>query len=183
MHLSFGRAFCLAFILLASSQARATMPTLSDKPEPATLSACQIWAQKQGEDVFDMWGVEEKGGSSRDLAVSRLISYCLGDQPPEIVGFGSSVGFDDDYCKRHPKAALCRSREKPPTICRVEDPTPTPLNYRTAPYGTILGHFENGVRVKVIDRTRDHRGKAWVYVADEERNPLGWVFEQYIACE
>jgi hypothetical protein len=67
--------------------------------------------------------------------------------------------------------------------CRVMDPTGTPLNLRTAPYGRIIGTLPNGVLVSVIDRSVDANGRPWVYVASfETGNALGWVYREYIAC-
>jgi len=67
--------------------------------------------------------------------------------------------------------------------CRVMDPTGTPLNLRTAPYGAIIGTLPNRVLVSVIDRSADTNGRPWVYVASfETGNPLGWVYREYIAC-
>ena len=170
---------------MAGAPAFASMPTLSETPRPATLQACQVWAGKQDEDALDMWGTQESGGSSPDLALSRLIATCMGDKPPEIVGFGSSVGFDEAYCGRHPGAGICRAKPESPTpqTCRIDDPTPTPLNFRTGPYGNILGSFQNGTRVQILDQTKDAHAKSWVYVASVDGRPFGWVYREYIRCE
>lgn len=67
--------------------------------------------------------------------------------------------------------------------CRVMDPTGTPLNVRTTPYGRVLDALPNGMLVSVLDETRDRQGKLWVYVASYENDiPLGWVFREYISC-
>ena len=61
--------------------------------------------------------------------------------------------------------------------CVVADPTPTPLNARTAPNGRIIATLDNGQQVTVIDHADDERGRPWVYVADSETSqPIGWVF-------
>lgn len=57
-----------------------------------------------------MWGIQESGNSSRDIALLRLALSCLGDKTPEIVGFGSSAGFDATYCKKHRSAQICKKR-------------------------------------------------------------------------
>jgi hypothetical protein len=41
------------------------------------------------------------------VAVRRLADDCLGKPKPEIVGFGSSAGFDRDYCRHHPRQKIC----------------------------------------------------------------------------
>ena len=67
--------------------------------------------------------------------------------------------------------------------CRVTDPTGTPLNIRTAPYGRIVGTIANGRLVTIIDRSQDRRGKPWVYIADAYNGePLGWVYREFVSC-
>ena len=44
-------------------------------------------------------GILDDGNSDRAVAVRRLADDCLGKPKPEIVGFGSSAGFDRDYCR------------------------------------------------------------------------------------
>jgi hypothetical protein len=59
--------------------------------------------------------------------------------------------------------------------CIVADPSPTPLNVRTPPYGRIVGALDNGQLVSILDSSIDNQGRPWVYVADDTGNPLGWV--------
>jgi hypothetical protein len=88
--------------------AHATMPVLTPNPKIPSPTACEEWAAKQDADAIEMWGIQENGTSSRAVAIHRLARSCLGQRPPEIVGFGSSVGFDDAYCEKHPNIKLCR---------------------------------------------------------------------------
>ncbi len=68
--------------------------------------------------------------------------------------------------------------------CIVADPTPTPLNARTAPNGRIIATLDNGQQVTIIDRADDERMRSWVYVSDPETGqPIGWVFRSYIVCK
>jgi len=68
--------------------------------------------------------------------------------------------------------------------CIVADPSPTPLNVRTAPNGRIVGALDNGERVYVIDRAFDGGDREWVYVGlADTRAPLGWVYRDYIVCK
>lgn len=90
--------------------ARATMPALSPAPASASPATCQKWANAQSPDAFDMWGLKEDGSRSREVAMLRLKSFCLGGGRPEIVGFGSSAGFDEAYCTRHGDSGICRKR-------------------------------------------------------------------------
>jgi hypothetical protein len=101
---------CMAFSVLASASARATMPLLTDKPTSPTSATCLKWATNQDDDAIHMWGIQENGKSSRDIALLRLALSCLGDKPPEIVGFGSSIGFDTEYCRKHRNAPICKKR-------------------------------------------------------------------------
>jgi Bacterial SH3 domain len=67
--------------------------------------------------------------------------------------------------------------------CIVADPTPTPLNARTAPNGRIIGPLANGQVVKIIDHASDGEKRPWVYVSDPETDqPIGWVFRRFIVC-
>ena len=70
-----------------------------------------------------------------------------------------------------------------PAACRVLDPTGTPLNIRTAPDGHIVGTFDNGDPVLMLDRAPDRNGKTWVYVGSYPgAKPIGWVYRDYIDC-
>jgi hypothetical protein len=62
--------------------------------------------------------------------------------------------------------ALTASPTQAQTVCRVADPTPTPLNVRSSPNGRIVGTVENGMPVSVLDSTTDRRGHGWVYVGN-----------------
>ena len=45
--------------------------------------------------------------------------------------------------------------------CIVADPSPTPLNIRTAPYGRVVSTIRNGIEVNIFDHTADSRGRDW----------------------
>ncbi len=67
--------------------------------------------------------------------------------------------------------------------CMVTDPTGTPLNVRTSPWGKVIGTVPNGMVVRVIDSAKDDKGRPWVYVrAYEGGAPLGWVFREFVSC-
>ncbi len=66
--------------------------------------------------------------------------------------------------------------------CVVADPTPTPLNMRTAPNGQIIGTVENGTRVSILDSATSQKGEPWVYIADDQGKPMGWVYRRFINC-
>ncbi|QHP71718.1 SH3 domain-containing protein [Bradyrhizobium sp. LCT2] len=66
--------------------------------------------------------------------------------------------------------------------CVVVGPTSTPLNVRAAPQGQILSAISNGQLVRILDETKDSRGKHWAHIADANSRPVGWVFREYLAC-
>ncbi|WP_267361479.1 MULTISPECIES: hypothetical protein [unclassified Methylobacterium] len=99
----------LAFVVAAGG-AQAMMPSLTDLPRDRTMLTCQQWATSQDEEAIYMWGLLESGKTSEDVGRLRLALSCLGDRPPEIVGFGSSVGAADQFCKTRPRVPVCRDR-------------------------------------------------------------------------
>lgn len=67
-------------------------------------------------------------------------------------------------------------------VCRVADPTHTPLNVRSTPDGQPVGTLSNGEQVTALDHSQ-HRGKDWVFVGKAaDRTPIGWVFQDYLDC-
>jgi hypothetical protein len=90
-----------------STPAFATMPMLTDRPNPPSSAARKAWAAKQSDNAVEMWGIQESGRSSRAVALNRLARSCMGEKPPEIVGFGSSRGFDESYCHKRPDTGIC----------------------------------------------------------------------------
>jgi hypothetical protein len=87
------------------------MPELTSRPNVASRANCRIWAAGQSAEAIKMWGIRGDGTSSRSVAIDRLVGSCMGQNPPEIVGFGSSVGFDREYCEKHPAFKICRERK------------------------------------------------------------------------
>lgn len=110
-----GRRWRLALFTIVTAAASvpepalATMPNITELPKPAQPSACHTWASNQSQDAFDMWGIEDSGSTTRGVAIDRLTIYCMGGKPPEIVGFGSSVGFNDAYCDAHHGTTICNN--------------------------------------------------------------------------
>jgi hypothetical protein len=106
------RLAILTVTLLATTSAHATMPMLTPEPKPPTPTACKRWAAKQNADAIDIWGIQDDGTSSRAVALRRLADSCIGHRPPDIVGFGSSVGFDEAYCEKHTTLKLCKDYKR-----------------------------------------------------------------------
>jgi len=92
----------------------ATMPLLGEMPSKRTDEACWAWVDQQAkdDDVAFMWGVLDDGDTDRAVAARRLFDDCLDKPKPEIVGFGSSAGFDRDYCSRHSRQTICLMSHK-----------------------------------------------------------------------
>jgi hypothetical protein len=61
-------------------------------------------------------------------------------------------------------------------VCKVTDPTGTPLNIRSYPGGDVVGKIRNGQRVRILELSRDDRGKVWANIG------AGWVVREFIAC-
>lgn len=175
-------ALC-CLLILSPTIADATMPSLTDQPKPASPAACRDWAAKQDAEAIELWGIQENGKHSKAIGLERLMDWCMGRGKPEIVGFGSSAGFDRDYCMRNPSQDLCRSSRREGLLCRVQEPKGMPLNVRTSPNGTVVGTLPNGTGVSIFDQTRDRRSQTWVYVKRaSDDQPLGWVFGDSIHC-
>jgi len=68
-------------------------------------------------------------------------------------------------------------------LCRVMDPTGTPLNVRVAPNGRIVATLDNGLLVAVVDTRDDASGRPWAFIVRaSDGRPFGWAFREFIAC-
>ena len=103
------RRCCFALLLgtITVARAYATMPLLTERPNQPSPTACKAWAAEQDDDAIEMWGIQEDGRSSPSVALDRLSRNCMGDPKPEIVGFHSSIGFNDSYCRKYPTTKIC----------------------------------------------------------------------------
>ncbi|PLZ97634.1 peptide-binding protein [Fischerella thermalis CCMEE 5268] len=70
---------------------------------------------------------------------------------------------------------------KAQTVCKVTDPTGTPLNVRKSPNGQIIGTIENNTEVDIYEIVRDEKNRPWAKVGFEGR-VWGWVFREFISC-
>jgi len=77
------------------------------------------------------------------------------------------------------------SPTKAETVCKVTDPTGTPLNVRTSPNGKKIGTLPNGKEVYIENIRYDEKGRPWArvgsYVSGEYKI-YGWVFREFISC-
>ena len=96
----------------------------------------------------------------------------------QVAQFGADWGYVfGDYLS-------CEGTDEYGEVCTVADPTGTPLNIREAPNGTVLGTWDNGVRVRPYESVVAANGKTWRAVerfADD--NAIGYVFDPYLSCE
>lgn len=70
-------------------------------------------------------------------------------------------------------------------VCRVTDPTGTPLNARLRPNGKVINRIRNGRNVFIQSVASDDEGKPWVLVAIKDRGNykiLGYVLREFVTC-
>lgn len=107
------RTFILILVLYGAmgQVALATMPTLTDEPAHKTVRTCKLWAkaQRAQSDAYEMWGILSDGETADEVAYLRLFAYCLTGDTAEIVGFGSSAGFNESYCQKHSDQPICKA--------------------------------------------------------------------------
>jgi hypothetical protein len=69
-------------------------------------------------------------------------------------------------------------------ICRVTDPTGSPLNIRLKPNGKIVARIRNQ-RLVYPQSIMNDKGKKWTLIAIEEDHKilvLGWGLREFISC-
>ncbi|MBE9203588.1 SH3 domain-containing protein [Synechocystis salina LEGE 06099] len=70
-------------------------------------------------------------------------------------------------------------------ICKVTDPTGTPLNVRNSPNSKIINSLRNGREVEILETDYDNRGRPWVRIGGNYRGEYrfwGWVIREFISC-
>lgn len=70
-------------------------------------------------------------------------------------------------------------------VCKVTDPTGTPLNVRSSPNGEIVNALRNGREVYIHEVARDNQGRAWVKIGgyyDGRYRTWGWVIREFLSC-
>ncbi|WP_354265970.1 SH3 domain-containing protein [Bradyrhizobium sp. I1.7.5] len=149
-------------------------PAQTRPPEPAA-TLIDLWADANG---------RCRGGSGdsaktdaacaeRERLGERLdgLDWCYGKR--------GQIGAEMQW---HGCVSSSLRPERATANCVIADPTSTPLNVRTGPNGKIIGTVPNGDRANVIDQAVDRSGERWVYIADVQGQPLGWVFRRYLVC-
>lgn len=70
-------------------------------------------------------------------------------------------------------------------VCRVTDPTGTPLNARLQPNGKVVNRLKNGRTVYAQSTSTDNQGKPWVLVAIKNQGSykiMGYVLREFVSC-
>ncbi|WLT38798.1 SH3 domain-containing protein [Synechocystis sp. B12] len=70
-------------------------------------------------------------------------------------------------------------------ICKVTDPTGTPLNVRESPNGKVINALRNNREVEILEIDFDQQGRPWAKVASYYQGRYrvwGWVIREFISC-
>jgi hypothetical protein len=70
-------------------------------------------------------------------------------------------------------------------VCKVTDPTGTPLNVRATPNGRIVGTLKKDMEVHIEEIADDDKGRPWAKVSVKSKDrskTLGWVIREFISC-
>ncbi len=70
----------------------------------------------------------------------------------------------------------------PPGICKIADPTGTPLNIHLYPGGPATGRIANGMKVKVREFQKDRNGHTWAHIYLPYGLRIGWFDKEYLVC-
>jgi hypothetical protein len=70
-------------------------------------------------------------------------------------------------------------------VCKVTDPTGTPLNVRSEPNGKVVNSLRNGREVYIHQTAYDNKARPWVRVGGYYQGKYriwGWVLREFISC-
>ena len=70
-------------------------------------------------------------------------------------------------------------------VCKVTDPTKTPLNIRDKPNGKIINRLRNDREVYITETTYDNKDRPWVYLEGYykgEYRQWGWAIREFVSC-
>ena len=70
-------------------------------------------------------------------------------------------------------------------VCKVTDPTGTPLNVRDVPNGRVINRLRNGREVYIEETAYDKQGRPWVKIGSYHNGKYriwGWVIREFISC-
>jgi hypothetical protein len=113
--------------------------------------------------------------------MTREILNMLKLNLPTIILFATVVSICPDLKHAHAQS----SDNQVGKVCRVTDPTETPLNARLQPNGKIVNRIKNGKTVYIQSIARDDEDKPWVLVSIKDRGNhkiLGYVLREFVSC-
>lgn len=70
-------------------------------------------------------------------------------------------------------------------VCKVTDPTNTPLNIRDQPNGKVINKLRNEREVYIIETSYDDKHRPWVYLGGYykgEYRQWGWAIREFVSC-
>lgn len=70
-------------------------------------------------------------------------------------------------------------------ICKVTDPTGTPLNVRNRPNGSVINALRNGREVDILEFAYDEQGRPWIRVGgyyEGNYRVWGWAIREFVSC-
>lgn len=82
-------------------------------------------------------------------------------------------------------AAIINPPVQAADVCKVTDPTGTPLNVRATPNGRIVGIVRNEAEVYIEEIANDDKGRPWAQISTKsngKKRVLGWVIREFISC-
>lgn len=74
---------------------------------------------------------------------------------------------------------------KAETICKVTDPTGTPLNVRDRPNGNVVNTLRNGRQIRIDQLAEDEQGRTWAKIGSFQNGKYrvwGWVIREFVSC-
>jgi hypothetical protein len=70
-------------------------------------------------------------------------------------------------------------------ICKITDPTGTPLNVRDRPNGAVVNALRNGREVYILEVSYDEQDRQWARVGgyyEGNYRIWGWVLREFVSC-
>lgn len=70
-------------------------------------------------------------------------------------------------------------------VCKVTDPTRTPLNVRDEPNGKVINKLRNEREVYITETAYDYRNRPWVYLEgyyQGDYRQWGWAIREFVSC-
>ena len=70
-------------------------------------------------------------------------------------------------------------------VCKVTDPTNTPLNIRDQPNGKLINKLRNEREVYITETRYDDKDRPWVYLEGYykgEYRQWGWAIREFVSC-